>query len=176
MITIARLTADEFSAALDEFAHLLIDAVESGGSVSFVAPLSVDRARAYWHEIGTTIASGQRLAWAAWDDDLPVGARLVGCVLLEFSTTDNGRHRAEVQKMLVHRAYRGLGIAKRLMATMEDAARAAGLKLLVLDTEKGGNGEQLYERIGYQRAGEIPQFARMGDGSLIATVFFYRLL
>jgi RimJ/RimL family protein N-acetyltransferase len=50
------------------------------------------------------------------------------------------------------------------------------VRLLVLDTEKGGPGEQLYARIGYSRVGEIPEFAQIRDGAYCATVFFYRLL
>jgi GNAT superfamily N-acetyltransferase len=165
------ITGAEMRAALDDFAALLVDAVESGGSVSFVRPLAVEKAREYWRKVADTVEAGGRLAWAARDEN-----QVIGCVMLEFAGSENGRHRAEVQKLLVHSDYRGQGIAKRLMATMESGARAAGLTLLVLDTVRGSTAETLYGRIGYTRVGVIPQFARLDAETMCDTVYFYRLL
>jgi acetyltransferase len=171
MVEITSISAEGMLAALEDFAVLLVDAVESGGSVSFVRPLNIEKARDYWRGVADTLASGRRLAWAARDGD-----RVIGCVVLEFAWPENGKHRAEVQKLLVHTDYRGQGIAKRLMATMEEAARAAGLTLLVLDTVLGSTAEALYQRIGYTRVGAIPEFARLDADTMAATVIFYRLL
>ncbi len=171
MIEITPITAEGMRAALDDFAALLVDAVESGGSVSFVRPLNLEKSRDYWRKVADTLASGGRLAWAARD-----GKRVIGCVMLEFAWPENGKHRGEVQKLLVHSAYRGQGIAKRLMATMEAGARAAGLTLLVLDTVADSPAETLYGRIGYTRVGAIPEFARLDAESMAATGIFYRLL
>ena len=43
------------------------------------------------------VAAGTRILLAAWDD-----AMLVGTVMLEFASSPNQPHRAEVQKLLVH--------------------------------------------------------------------------
>ncbi|MFN3576082.1 MAG: GNAT family N-acetyltransferase [Tabrizicola sp.] len=61
----------------------------------------------------------------AWSDDLPVG-----CVALRplDATT------AEVKRLWVHASARGQGLARRLMAAVEDEARAMGLTALKLDT------------------------------------------
>ncbi len=105
------------------------------------------------------------------------GDRVVGCVHLVLAMQPNGRHRAEVQKVLVLNSARRQGIATRLMYAIEDEARAVGRHTLVLDTERYSAGEKLYERVGYTRVGVIPQFALDSTGSqLIDTVFFYKLL
>jgi ribosomal protein S18 acetylase RimI-like enzyme len=101
---------------------------------------------------------------------------LVGSAQLNLTTTPNGRHRAEVQKVCVLRSARGQGIGTQLMLTLEEEARAAGRTLLVLDTRKDGVAEGLYRRLGYQEVGVIPGHARTVDGSLVTSVFFYRTL
>ncbi|MDW9257546.1 acetyltransferase family protein [Burkholderia thailandensis] len=87
---------------------------------------------------------------------------------------ENPPHRADVAKMLVHRAARRRGIAQRLRAALEGAARAAGKTILVLDTVTGGNAERLNERAGWQRVGVVPDYALMPDGAPCATTFSTR--
>ena len=77
---------------------------------------------------------------------------------------------------MVHTRARGQGTGRRLMEAIEAAARAAGRTLLVLDTRQGDVAERLYARHGYIHAGVIPNYARSAEGTLDATVFFYRLL
>ncbi len=59
---------------------------------------------------------------------------------------------------------------------MESSAEEIGLSLLVLDTRLGDIASSLYRAIGYNEAGQIPQFARSSSGELEATVYFYKLL
>jgi GNAT superfamily N-acetyltransferase len=61
----------------------------------------------------------------AWSDDLPVG-----CVALRPLDPTC----AEVKRLWVHDSARGQGLARRLMAAVEDEARAMGHRLLKLDT------------------------------------------
>ncbi len=76
--------------------------------------------------------------------------------------------------MLVHRDARRLGVGAALMTAVEDAARAAGRTLLVLDTVTGMDGERLYGRMGWTRVGEIPGYALMPDGEPCSTTVFYK--
>ena len=46
----------------------------------------------------------------------------------------------------------------------------------MLDTRVGDVASSLYRQLGYQEAGQIPDFARNGDGTLAATQFFYKQL
>jgi hypothetical protein len=62
------------------------------------------------------------------------------------------------------------------MRAAEDAAREAGKTLLVLDTVTGGDAERLYTRLGWQRCGEIPDYALFPKGGFCSTAVFYRQL
>ncbi len=88
---------------------------------------------------------------------------------------ENQPHRADVAKMLVHRRARRRGIGTALMRAAEEAARRAGKSLLVLDTADG-DAERLYVRLGWQRAGTVPDYALMPHGGLCATTFYWRRL
>lgn len=168
---IKQIDAQELSHNLDSYVELLCDVVENGASVNFIAPMSKEDAVDYWRRIAEQIERGERVVLV--DDE----AGLRGCVHLIPATTPNGRHRAEVQKVLVHSSQRRRGIGKALMNAIEAQARQMGIKLLVLDTERDSSGEALYTACGWQRAGVIPQFALNHDGSkYVDTVYFYKLL
>jgi GNAT superfamily N-acetyltransferase len=152
-------------------ADVLVDCVEGGASVSFMQPLTPERARAYWRGLAEDVAGGHRLLFAASDD-----RGLVGTVQVILSQPENQPHRADIAKMLVHRRARRSGLGAALMKTAEDGARAAGKTLLVLDTATGGDAERLYARLGWQRVGVIPDYALWPQGGLCATTVYYRRL
>lgn len=170
-MTIETLSPERFRACLPDLAALLKDAVDGGASVNFVAPFTLEAAAAFWASLESAVSSGQRIVLAAWD-----GEALIGCVMLALATQPNGLHRAEVQKMLVHSTARGNGYGKALMAAVEQCAKDAGRTLIVLDTECGSVAERLYERVGYTRAGVIPNFATNTEGDLRDAVVFYRFV
>jgi len=143
--------------------------VESGASVSFLSPLPLADAEAFFRRKSSEIATGKRILLAAWLD----GA-LVGTVSVDLDTPPNQPHRAEIQKLLVHPNARRLGIGRALMAQAEQAAAAAGRTLLTLDTRADDHGERLYHGSGWIEAGRIPDYARNPDGTLAPTVLFYK--
>lgn len=149
---------------------LLQDSVEDGASVGFLAPLAHDTAAAFWLSTLSALGDGL-LMWVAED----AGA-VVGSVQLALSTRENGRHRAEVQKLLVRTSHRGQGLASSLMEALETHARRVGRTLLVLDTQQGSAAEAVYRRLGWQPVGSIPGFALGADGTAQATVLFYKTL
>jgi ribosomal protein S18 acetylase RimI-like enzyme len=151
--------------------ELLQDAVDSGASVGFLPPLSREDARAYWRDVLFELEESTRLLLVAYDGD-----RVVGTAQLVLATKQNALHRAEVQRVLVHRSHRRRGIGEQLMREIDTVARQHRRTLLVLDTREGDPSERLYQKVGYTKAGVIPGYARSGDGSLDATVFYYRQL
>ena len=169
MITLRRLTAVS-DTQVQELAAVLIDCVEGGASVSFMRPLTIERARAFWQRVATGVHSGDRALLVAEDTD---GA-IVGTVQLVLDQPENQPHRADLAKMLVHRRARRQGLGERLMRGAEDIARERGKTLLVLDTVTGGDAERLYTRLGWQRVGVIPDYALWPQGGLCATTVFYR--
>jgi acetyltransferase len=157
-------------APIDGLAELLVDVVDDGASVGFLAPLPQATATAYWHGVADALGDALVL-WVA-----EIDGRVAGTVQLAPCTKDNGRHRADLQKLLVVRACRGRGIAAALLDAAEAFARAGSHTLLVLDTRAGSPAEGVYRRLGWQRVGEIPDYAADPDGTLMPTAYYYKRL
>jgi GNAT superfamily N-acetyltransferase len=153
-----------------ELAELLIACVEGGASVSFMLPLSQERAEKFWRGVLDGAARGERIVLVAEDGS---GA-VMGTVQVVLSVPENQPHRGDIAKLLVHPRVRRQGIAAALMAAADEAAREAGKSLLVLDTVTGGDAERLYERLGWERCGVIPDYALWPAGGFCSTTVFYR--
>jgi len=169
MDTIQRLTAQEASAVISQLVSLLQNAVDHGASVGFIRPLTDEIAQKYWEDVIAEIEYGSRILLVTSRDGM-----IIGSVQLGLCTRQNGLHRAEVQKLFVHTSWRCRGIAKALMNAIEEEARIEGRSLLYLDTEPGKPAEVMYERMGWTRVGEIPEYACNPDGDLHSTVIFFR--
>ena len=157
-------------AQLRALADLLIDCVEGGASVSFMHPLPLAKALAFWRGVADGAARGERALLVAED-----ATGFVGTVQLVLDQPENQPHRADVSKMLVHRRARRQGLGAALMQAAEQLAREQGKSLLVLDTASS-DAERLYERQGWQRVGVIPGYALLPRGGLCDTAYFYRVL
>ena len=155
---------------LQSLAGLLLDAVDGGASVSFMQPLPMSGALAFWQGVADGVTSGERALFVAEDAE-----GIVGTVQLILAQPDNQPHRADVAKMLVHRRARRQGLGAALMQAAEDAARACGKTLLVLDTASD-DAERLYTRQGWQRVGVIPGYALLPTGEPCDTTYFYKVL
>ncbi len=171
MIRVDELSDGDAYRQIDKLAALLIDAVESGASVSFMAGLSPGEAEAFWEEAIAGIPTGRTLLFAAFS-----GSELVGTVLMHPAGKPNQPHRADVAKLLVLQSARRRGVASRLMDKMEARALELGRTLLTLDTASGSAAEPLYARRGYQRVGAIPDYGLTTDGRLESTVVYFKNL
>ena len=169
MPTIHRLD-NPTPAQLDALADVLIDVVEGGASVSFMLPISRETALKFWRGVADGVARGERVLLVAED-----ASGIVGTVQLILVQPENQPHRADLAKMLVHRRARRQGLGAALVQAAEDAARAAGKTLIVLDTASA-QAERLYARQGWVRCGVIPGYALLPQGGLCDTTYFYRVL
>ena len=158
-------------AEIEGLTDLLIDCVEGGASVSFMRPLTRERAVEFWRRVAQGVAAGERALLVAED-----GQGLCGTVQLIFNLPENQPHRADLVKMLVHRSARRRGLGTALMRAAETTARECGKTLLVLDAVTGGDGARLYERLGWVRVGDIPGYALFPQGGFCSTTFYYREL
>lgn len=156
-------------AHVGELADVLMNCVEGGASVSFMSPLTRERAEAFWRGVASDAALGRRVLLVAEDE-----RGICGTVQLALDVPENQPHRADLVKMLVHRRARRRGLGAALMRAAEDAARACGRTLLVLDTVTGGDAARLYERLGWVHVGEIPNYALYPDGRPCGTTLYYR--
>jgi GNAT superfamily N-acetyltransferase len=156
---------------IDDLAGLLIDCVEGGASVSFMLPLTRERAVAFWRRVAQGVAAGERALLVAEDD-----RGICATVQLLLGQPENQPHRADLAKMLVHRRARRRGLGAALMRAAEATARDCGKTLLVLDAVTDGDAARLYERLGWVRVGDIPGYALYPQGGLCSTTYFYRHL
>ncbi len=154
---------------IDGLADVLIDCVEGGASVSFMLPLSRERAVAFWRRVAQDLAAGDRAIVVAED-----AHGICGTVQLLLNLPENQPHRADLTKMLVHHRVRRQGVGAALLQAAEAMARECGRTLLVLDAVTGGDAERLYERMGWQRVGVIPNYALFPRGGFCSTTVFYR--
>jgi GNAT superfamily N-acetyltransferase len=168
-VTIYRASASEIFLA-GGLGVLLQDCVHGGASLGFLSPLSLETAQRFWADILVSLGDKCWL-WVAREGDT-----VVGSVVLSLCAKENGRHRAEVQKLLVVTSHRGQGIASRLMDALESCARTHRLTLLFLDTEAGSGAESLYKRLDWTRVGEIPDYAANPAGELHPTALYYKIL
>ncbi len=168
-ISIATPNAEEARALVPALAGILIDCVEGGASVSFMLPIDRRTAEEFYESVADKIAAGSTILFVAFFDDEPIGA-----VQLSLELKPNQPHRADVQKLLVHRRGRNRGVALALMAALEETAKARGRTLLCLDTATGSPAERLYEKLGWQRLGVIPNHAMWPQGGFCDTTFFWK--
>jgi GNAT superfamily N-acetyltransferase len=153
-------------------ADVLIDCVDGGASVSFMAPLAPQKALQFWEAAIRSAEHGERIILVAQSQDEEV----LGTVQVVLNLPDNQPHRGDVCKMLVHHKARRRGVAAALMRAIESAALEAGRTLLVLDTVTGGDAERLYARLDWQKVGVIPDFALWPFGGFCSTTYFYKKL
>ena len=170
---ITTLASADLETALPQLVALFQDAIDSGAALGFLPPLTAEAAAAYWQRVGEGVAAGSLVLLVARE---ATTHEIIGTVQLAPAPQSNGRHRAEVMKMMVHRRARRQGLARQLLHALEAEARLRGRTTLVLDTRAGDVAEPLYQSVGYRMAGTIPDFAQSADGSLHATVLYYKLL
>ncbi|MEW6762829.1 MAG: GNAT family N-acetyltransferase [Pseudomonadota bacterium] len=169
-VFVRQVDAREAAALKDQLADVLLDCVEGGASVSFMLPMARDTALRFWDGVAGAVERGERTLLVAEH-----GEGVIGTVQLITDLPENQPHRADVAKLLVHRRARKGGIGRRLMMALEEAARAQGKTLLVLDTASAA-AERLYAGLGWQRVGSVPAYALLPNGDPCDTAFFYKNL
>jgi GNAT superfamily N-acetyltransferase len=167
-VNVVELDAGAIEQHLDALAALLLGAHDAGMALGLAAPLTPDDAKAAWRSTAALVAPGERVQLAAFDGD-----ELLGAVHLARATAANGRHRAEIQRLVVAERARGRGAGRALMSAAVEHARALGLRLLWLSTHAGTDADRIYPRLGWTRSGVIPDYAVLPSGELADNAFFY---
>ena len=129
------------------------------------------KAEAFWRGASASVARGERLVLVAEE----AAGTIVGTVQVILAQPENQPHRGELVKMLVHRRARRQGVGAALLVAAERSALEAGKTLLVLDTASD-DAERLYARQGWQRCGQIPEYALLPDGTPSATTIYFKFL
>jgi ribosomal protein S18 acetylase RimI-like enzyme len=165
--TIETLTSSPV--VISALADLLVEVVANGGSVSFMHPLAPEKARAFWETSLLAADRGERVILGAFEN-----GKLVATVTLLLDCPQNQPHRAEIAKMMTRVSRRGRGIARSLVIEAERIAVARGKTLLNLDTAADEGAAGFYERLGFQKGGEIPDYAFKPLGGLTATIIYWK--
>lgn len=155
--------------AVPRLAAILAEVVAAGGSVHFMDPTPMEEAEAYWAKALAGAAAGDRIVLGGF-----IGDRLEGTVTLFLDTPPNQRFRAEIWKLMTAPSARRAGIARALMIEAERLAAERGRTLLNLDTATEGGASELYESLGWVRAGVIPDYAYKPKGGLTGTAIYYK--
>ncbi len=170
-LLITALEPGVYEAAIPELGALLVDAVEGGASVNFMAGVTPAEAAGWWKESIPQVADGTITAFVARDEK---DGAMIGSTILIRSRNPNAPHRAEIGKVMVHRSARRRGLGRALMAAAEARARADGRWLLILDTEAGSPADALYRSLGWKVIGTMPNHAYRSNGSLAPTTYFWK--
>lgn len=112
-----------------ELSNLLIAVVAKGGSVSFMYPLPISEASAFWTRALTEADKSNRVVLGAYIND-----KIVGTASLLLDCPPNQPHRAEIAKMMTAPDHRGKGIARALLLELESIAIKHERMLINLDT------------------------------------------
>ena len=156
---------------IDQLCTVLIDCVEGGASISFMLPMTREKAERFWRGVAEGVANNERVLLVAQNE---LG-EIVGSVQVVLAQPENQPHRADISKMIVHRSARKQGIAAELMMAAEAHALLEGKTVLVLDTASD-EAELVYRKLGWQECGVIPDYTLLPDGALCATTYFYKRL
>lgn len=106
----------------------------------------------------------RELATLPGDYDSPRGALLLayvdnalaGCCALRPLDSSDYANAAEMKRLYVRNAFRGLGLGRELAATALDTARQAGYACVLLDTlDDMESARALYTELGFE---EIPPY------------------
>ncbi len=186
-ISVRRIDGDEAIARAEALADVLIDCVDGGASVSFMAPLPRSTALAFWLDIAAAVARRERVLLIAED----ASGQLVGTVQLIVSLPENQPHRGRCrqdagapQRATPRRrpAFDGGARRGRAQRGQERAGARYGdrrrcrtplsARRLAACRRGAEIAERLYQRAGWQRVGVVPKYALMPDGEFCATTFF----
>jgi ribosomal protein S18 acetylase RimI-like enzyme len=159
------------AAVCTALSDILIETVAHGGSVSFMHPLTREAASRFWTASLASADGGERIVLGAFDRDA-----LIGTVTLLLDLPPNQPHRAEIAKMMTRLSHRHRGVATALLRAAEQLAIERGRTLIVLDTAVEDGASALYERVGFQLAGIIPDYALKPHGGLTGTMIYWKRL
>lgn len=145
----------------EEILTLWADVSNAGGSVGFVAPVTVDEIRPELVKHFVSMAEGRTRLLVGRDETGTVAAT----VFLAFNTHRLMLHWLWLYTVMVHPRHQGKGYGRDLLAAAERAARGLdGIEAIRL-TCRGGHGlERFYGSCGYKEVGRVPGAIRVAPG------------
>jgi acetyltransferase len=158
---IRRLAAAELIERKAEFEWLLKDAVEVGGTVGFLLPMTPDKLDRYWSGVARDMEAGERELLAALE-----GGKVIGALQIYYQKAESTSHRADLQKLIVHSSEHRRGIARALLVDALERMPALGVMMYTITTFKEGAAEDLVRSLLFTRFGMMPHYGLTPDGKL----------
>lgn len=72
----------------------------------------------------------------------------------------------------IHKNHRNQGLGKKIIERVEEYARSQGGRLITIDTGEDNAAQTFYEKVGYKKAGFIPEYFE----DRVAKVIYYKKL
>lgn len=139
--------------------RLLHDVVGTGGAVGYLTPPSRAETDSWLDDVLADVRAGDGAIVLATVDGV---VQAMGTWLREKPAVF--RHSAVVGKVMAHPEARGLGLGRRVVEALVEHAKAAGIELLTLGVRGNNHGTiQLYEELGFQEWGRLPNRIEVGD-------------
>jgi ribosomal protein S18 acetylase RimI-like enzyme len=155
---------------LEDLCEATNAAIIEGGGFGWIG--SQDRAQLARHFRGVLLVPDRVLFLARLDGVVVGSAQLVR----PPRNNEAQAFAAQLTHAYIAPYARGFGLARRLVARVEEHAAAMGFRVLNLDVrETQQSAIKLFEDLGYVRWGTHPAYARV-DGRTVAGHFYYKLL
>jgi len=158
---IRRLAAAELLDRKAEFEWLLKDAVEVGGTIGFMLPMTEDKLNRYWNGVARDMEAGERELLAAIEH-----GKVIGAIQIAYQKAESTSHRADLQKLIVHSSEHRRGIARALLVDALERMPALGIAMYTITTFKEGVAEALVRSLLFTRFGVMPHYGLTPDGKL----------
>ncbi len=168
--SIREVRAPDLDLCIEHLSSVMKNCVNEGASIGYLTPFDLNDARTFWGFVRTTLETGERRMLVAEE-----GGHIIGTIQIGLDMPPNGRHRADIMKLMVDPTARKQGIGKALMLAAEAIADEENRTLLVLDTA-GDEAERLYKALGWTVTGKVPNYARSTSGVLEATTIMWKVL
>jgi len=156
--------------ALAELCEAAAAAIIDGGGFGWVKPQPREVLARYWK--GVLLVPERELFVARLDGAIVGAAQLVR----PPRNNEAQAFAATLMHFFIAPYARGWGLARMLVARVEEGARALGYKVLNLDVrETQASAIALFESLGFVRWGTHPAYAQV-NGEVIAGHFYHKLL
>ena len=168
-IGVEKLTAFQGN-DLQELCEATEEAIRDGSGFGWLTPPPREVLEAHWS--GVLLVPQRHLFIARLEGTVAGSVQLV----TPPANNEAGAHKARLETFFIAPWARGHGLARALLARVEDHARKMAFMSLDLDvraTQK--DAIRLYERSGYTRWGIRPDYALVG-GELIEGYFYSKKL
>ena len=145
-------------------------AIESGGGFGWVKLPSRDLMERYWRGL---VTMPSRMLFVARLDGVICGTAQL---ILPPRNNEAQSFSATMTSVFIAPWARGRGLSRRLVETIENAAREEGIGVITLDVRDTQDAAiTLYESMGYTHFGSNPVYARI-DSQFVPGRYYYKVI